>query len=121
MPVRVLNVFVMLVLVWSGFATHEQFRSPTAGCCDAVAFVSNDVTAGEQVMGSVADHHLDDVPAQPQWDPPGDSSAPFQALARPPYTGGATSGPPRYRDAAEAAPWLAGLWRPPTGPSPHPA
>lgn len=75
MPPRVIALFIAAVLLWSGFSTietpHDALAAST-GEAPAWLPAAGDTAAG---LGSVADHHLDDLPVQAQADPPTDLPA----------------------------------------------
>lgn len=115
MPPRVIALFIAAVLLWSSFSTIEPLHgSLPAPIGEAPAWVASAATA-PQPPGSVADHHLDDLPVQAQADPPADLPAlpaatlrlSLPSLREPP----ASTGQP----AAAWPPFLAGPLRPPCG------
>lgn len=101
---RVVAVVLVLALIGSVFATHEQTLSVLAS--------AGSLSDASPAAGSMAHHHLDDLPAQVHAETAHDA-APLPAhdtRGTPPLP---AAWPPARRAAAPGAPWLAGLQRPP--------
>jgi hypothetical protein len=118
MPHRVLAFFLACLMLWSGLSTYEPPELALPGPADAAAVLAASAlaagTAGSAApRGSVADHHLDDQPAQT----PADLVADLPALLKAPRDAVLVAGPglplPARATTLRPAPWLAGLLRPP--------
>jgi hypothetical protein len=113
MPLRVIAFFLAFALFWSGVSTIEAPRDTThlpAGQQHAIGHAGG---PGSALQGSVDDHHLDDLPAQAQSDPPADAPVLLPSPLAPRLQGGS---PARARALAAVAltpPCLAGPLRPP--------
>lgn len=101
---RVVAVVLVLALIGSVFATHEQTLS--------VLTSADSLLDAGPAAGSMADHHLDDLPAQAHAETAHDVAPLFAHHTRtaPPLP---AAWPPTQRSTAPGAPWLAGLQRPP--------
>ncbi len=119
MGFRLLVVFLVATLVWSGFSTIEAPTSaghPAPGQHHACA---DPYDPCDTPHGSVEDHHLDDLPSQTLSDPPAEPPALLQATGRPGHPDVPHAMPHPYRSAATGTPLLAGPLRPPArGPIP---
>jgi hypothetical protein len=109
---RVIAVLVAAVLIWSGLSTTEAPRSLTQASAELQAnVVADDLDAGH--VGSMGQHHLDDLPwqaqSEPAAEPPGLVPAPPSEITPP----GRTTHPRSLRFAAVASPFLEGPLRPP--------
>lgn len=69
---RLLALFLAFVLLWSGATAHESLLMPVANDATATLPVPGSDATDD---GSVADHHLDDQPAQALGDAPTDTPA----------------------------------------------
>lgn len=114
MPRRVIAFLLSFVLLWSGLTTVEA-PSPFAQNRQAQTMALADAFAPAVHAGSVAHHHLDDLPSQAPGEPPIETPALLPAsLAA--HT--RLSGPnrPQMSVLAQAdSPFLAGPLRPPCG------
>lgn len=118
MPHRVLAFFLACLMLWSGLSTYEPPELALPGPAEeAVVLAASAAAPGSPaaaaLRGSVADHHLDDQPAQT----PADLVADLPALLKGPRAAVLVAGPglplPARAAALRPAPWLAGLLRPP--------
>tara|TARA_B100001105_G_C22342368_1_gene421916 strand:- start:285 stop:659 length:375 start_codon:yes stop_codon:yes gene_type:complete len=109
---RLLALFLACVLLWSGATAHESLLMPVAH--DATtATPLNAAAVPATDPGSVADHHLDDQPAQALGDAPTDTPAlPPSAPGLPPSPTLPAAGAP-HRAAAWATHVPEGPLRPP--------
>ena len=113
MPLRVFAFFLAFALFWSGVSTIEAPRGITHPPSGPQHAIGHDGGPGPAHPGSVDDHHLDDLPAQAQNDPPADASVLLPSPLAPRVQGGS---PARARALAAVAltpPFLAGPLRPP--------
>ncbi len=113
MPTRVIAFLLAFVLLWSGLSTIEAPRiaaAPGSGQTTSLVHAAGPAAAH---AGSVEHHHLDDLPAQAQSDPPPDTPG---LLPTPlaPSAHWLAMAPPQALAAAETRPpFLAGPLRPP--------
>lgn len=121
MPHRVLAFFLACLMLWSGLSTYEPPELALPGPADTALVLAASAAApvapgAAAPRGSVADHHLDDQPAQT----PADLAADLPALLKAPRAAVLVAGPglrlPTLATGLRPAPWLAGLLRPPCTP-----
>jgi hypothetical protein len=113
MSSRVIALFLAFVLLWSAFSTIE---APQASAQDATGQqhrISPLGTEAPTQQGSVAHHHLDDLPSQAQADPPTDKPLLLPLPLRFATIPVATAAPQAAVPVAARAPLLAGPLRPP--------
>ena len=106
---RVIALLLAVVLLWSGVNTAEAQAAPSRAAHDL-----RDATAALAAPeGSVAQHHLDELPAQTASDPSTESPAvlPARLALRP--TSMALALPEAFASVGVAPPFLAGPLRPP--------
>jgi hypothetical protein len=94
---RPLAFLLALVLLWSAASACEPLGSFLAADLAAQPLIAGSAEPGDRSEGTVADHHLDDVPAQP----PGDLAPDLPALPPSPRAVG-------FRATAAACPRPAG-------------
>ncbi len=104
---RVIALLLVLVLLWTGFSTHEQATSLAAESAE-------EAWAGApQAAGSVEDHHLDDLPAQAHVEHLADVPTLGAQRATLIEPGLATTRLRTYAEAVAPPPYLGGPQRPP--------
>lgn len=113
MPRRLLSFLLALLTLWSAFATQELAFDVSSDPIEASLMADPRAQLSD---GSIADHHLDDQPVQSHFeggliDPHGLIPA---SCALPRCTLAAAA-PHEGRAPPLAAPYLAGLLRPPPG------
>jgi len=114
---RLTVFFLAFALLWSGFST---FEAPTVAAPASLELQQDSADAGGKLqkhMGTVEDHHLDDLPQQAQGDPRTDTPELPQAMHKNSANASATSVHPCL-SAAAISPLLAGLLRPPSSATP---
>jgi hypothetical protein len=114
MPSRALALLAAVLLLWSCLGTIEAPVASWGSASDpghAVGQAEGPAVALHE--GTVAHHHLDDLPSQSQADPPADHPGPLPAVPERAARALATSRPQGPTAASMPAPWLAGLLRPP--------
>lgn len=113
MPRRVIALLLAVVFFWSGLSTFEAPSALAQSSTDQQHTVAHAGGPAALNDGSVADHHLDDLPSQAQSDPstdtPGLLWAPVASVA--PASRMAT--PRAAVTTAAGSPCLAGPLRPP--------
>jgi hypothetical protein len=114
MPVRVIALFLILVLVWSGLSSKEAPRAVAQHAQLHAAPHAEGLAAPHE--GSVEDHHLDDLPVQAQGDQPHETPGLLPASLSAVDQSLAMMRPSRFDAAAVAPPFLAGPLRPPSSP-----
>lgn len=117
MPPRLLSLLLALLTLWSAFATQESTFT-AASDPDASQVVLAVPSLQSQLQdGSVDDHHLDDLPAQFHLE---GGPLDLQGLLLTPHPvprAVLAMAPPAERETpARAAPFIAGLKRPPRTP-----
>jgi uncharacterized iron-regulated membrane protein len=111
---RVIALLVAVALLWSGLSTLELMRpvaQPSAGQWQHASAEPGGRAAGQD--GSVEHHHLDDLPSQPQNDPPSESPGLLPAVPEHRGQALAMSKPLATLRAGARSPFLAGPLRPP--------
>lgn len=115
MPSRVLNLFLALVLLWSGFGSFE--RPDTDQSADerwGFVFVQP-LDAGDGWAGSVEDHHLDDQPSQSHAETASELPALLLATVWLEPVAAREAMPPAPAATALPEPYAEGPRRPPRG------
>jgi hypothetical protein len=113
MPSRVIAFVLALVLLWSAVTTIEPPRAMGHAALEQSYATAEGGTPSTRHEGSIDDHHLDDLPGQPQSDPPPE---PLGLLAHSMvalFDGGQMSRPTGIASLGLALPFLDGLLRPP--------
>jgi hypothetical protein len=113
MPSRVIAAFLAFCLFWSGLSTIEAPSSLAQPSLDQHHAIGHAGGPPDLHDGSVEDHHLDDLAAQVQSDPPSDAPGLLPAPMRPAAHFQATAGPPSFVSTAVRSAFLAGPLRPP--------
>ncbi|MCR5869144.1 hypothetical protein [Aquincola sp. J276] len=121
MSSRLLALFLSFVLLWSGATAHEQpLIVVPGGTPAATAAVLAAPGSADLADGSVADHHLDDLPAQALADAALDAPALPPAPPRMPAPAAMPAAPPLYLPAAWSPSPPGSLHRPPRQAPAHP-
>lgn len=114
MPRRVLAFLLALTLFWSGVSTLEvPVLAPVLGGQTHSLGLADGKTGAPQ--GSVAHHHLDDLPHQALNEPSADAPSLLPATAGPIARAVAMEHPHASLASAAALPFLAQALRPPSG------
>ncbi len=110
---RLLASLLAFVLFWSGVGTIEGLPRLAEPFPEQLAVLASASGTQDESKGSVEDHHLDDMPAQPVYEPPVDSPALLQVELS--LRLGADPSPREQATAGvwKAPPCLAGPLRPP--------
>jgi hypothetical protein len=113
MPSRVMALFLVAVLLWSGLHAVELPRTDAPASPAQMVAVAHavDVTAAHE--GSVEHHHLDDLLSQALSEPPPETPGLLAAPQAPSARWMATVQPLGLASAGAGAPFLAGPLRPP--------
>jgi hypothetical protein len=106
---RLLASFLALVVLWSGFAGWEQWAASADDLVHSAALLPGSPLDD----GSVADHHLDDQPAQSPFDAGGGALAVLPSQWRTAAADAGSQAPPTMTQRVPDAPFLEGLRRPP--------
>lgn len=114
MSSRLLALFLSFVLLWSGATAHEQpLIGVPGGTSAATATLLPQPGPADLADGSVADHHLDDLPAQHLADAALDAPALPATAPRLRTPTSVAAAPAHYLPAAWPCPPPASLHRPP--------
>ena len=113
MPLRVIAFCLALVLTWSVVGTIELPRVGGLASSEPVLAVAQGGGSGSTDEGSVAHHHLDDLPSQVQGDTPVDAPDLLPAAGQPGLRRLPSAGPRFTPPEGQASPCLAGPLRPP--------
>jgi hypothetical protein len=113
MSSRVVTFLLAVLTLWSCLAVTEQRFAEALELPEQTADLTADVKRSD-LNGSMDDHVVDDQPAQPVGEPALDFAALIDSLGLTVICSTAQSArPPQPPDALWAAPYLAGLRRPP--------
>ncbi len=112
MPTRVIAFLLAAFLLWSGVSTIEM-PVPDMRLPSELQVAKSDASQSAALDGSVAEHHLDDVPAQASSDPPPEPQIVFPELLTARLLGGLSDSLGTPALVALISPHLAGPLRPP--------
>jgi hypothetical protein len=110
---RVIALLLAVIFFWSGLSTFEApsaFAQPLTDQPHPIAHAGGPAELND---GSVADHHLDDLPSQAQNDPPTDTPGLLAAPVTSAHQALVMATPRAVVSTAAVAPCLAGPLRPP--------